>query len=385
MPEVHERTEHGMMPAVVYHGRRDLRVEERPIPEARPGDLLVRVGTAGVCGSDSGEWAYGPHQHPFDAPHHASGHCGPIIPGHEFAGTVVAVGEGVDAAWIGKRVASCGSVACGECPACLRGSSNMCVRYVGVGLHRDGALAGFVSTPVESCVAIDGLGISIDEAALCQPMAIAVHCVRRAGDVAGKRVVVQGVGGIGAFLTFALVQAGARVLAVDFDAERLDIATELGADVAVRIEGGPDDLDRIFAALGDEELRVLFEVSGSAAGMRTALEITPKGADIVVVGMQKGALEIDFRPLTLMEKTLIGTNAQAREIDFPRAVELIAMRPGGWTRIAPRVLPLSEVVSGALLPMSEGRAPAIKSLIDPWADEARDIRTERVQNVNSIV
>jgi (R,R)-butanediol dehydrogenase/meso-butanediol dehydrogenase/diacetyl reductase len=367
------------MRAAVYHGRRDVRVEERPRPEVRAGELLLRVGTVGVCGSDSGEWAHGPLQHPFGDPHPATGHAGPIIPGHEFSGTVVAVGDGVDPAWIGREVASCGSVACGRCAACLRGESNMCAVYAGVGLHRDGALAEFVTTPVESCVSIDGLGISLDEAALCQPMAIAVHCVRRAGAVAGQTVLVQGVGGIGAFLTYALSEAGAEVIAADVDEERLAIAAEMGAAATVRVAGSATDAATIVDALAGRELRVLFEVSGSAGGMRTALEIAPKGARIVVVGVQKAPLEIDLRPVTLMERTIIGTNAQIRERDFPEAVELIARRPGGWNRIAPAVIPLDDLVEGALRPMSEGRADAIKILIDPVGERSRPVRN--VHNV----
>ncbi len=365
----------GVMKAAVYHGRHDVRIEERPQPVAGPGELLLSVGTVGVCGSDSGEWAYGPHQYPFDKPHPATGHLGAIIPGHEFSGTVVAVGDDVDAQWIGRQVASCGSVACGACAACRRGESNMCAVYAGVGLHRDGALAEYVATPVESCVSIDGLGISLDEAALCQPMAIAVHCVRRAGDVAGQTVLVQGVGGIGAFLTYVLAQAGADVVASDVDEERLQIAAELGAARAVLVGGSPADTETLVGALGGRELRVIFEVSGTAGGMRTALEIAPKGARIVVVGMQKGPIDIDLRPVTLFERTLIGTNAQIREVDFPKAVELIARRPGGWRRIAPRVIPLEDLVESALRPMSEGRAPAIKILIDPRANVERELKS----------
>ena len=113
------------MRAAVYHGRRDLRFEEVPVPSPGPGELLIEVGTVGVCGSDVGEWAHGPHQHPVDTPHPATGHHGPIIPGHEFSGVVVGLGVGVDERWLGSSIASCGSVACGRCPACLRGETNL--------------------------------------------------------------------------------------------------------------------------------------------------------------------------------------------------------------------------------------------------------------------
>jgi (R,R)-butanediol dehydrogenase/meso-butanediol dehydrogenase/diacetyl reductase len=361
----------GTMPAAVYHGVRDIRFEEREVPRAGPGELLLRVGTVGVCGTDSAEWGHGPVLFPLRARHHATGHLGPVVPGHEFSGTVIAVGTGVDEAWIGQQVASCGSVACGTCAACNRGASNLCVRYAGVGLHRDGALAGYVTTPAESCQSIEGLGISLDEAALCQPMAIAVHCMRRAGEVADRLVLVQGIGGIGAFLVFALAQAGATVIAADMDAERLDIARELGAETSIVVNGDATDQDLIREAVGDGDLRIVFEVSGSAGGLRTALAVSPKGATIVEVGIQKGLSELDLRSLTLMEQSLVGTNAQVREADFPDAVALIARRPGGWSRLAPTVLPMRSVVEGALAPMAAGRAPAIKSLVDPWADDSR--------------
>ena len=364
------------MTAAVYHGQHDIRFEERPTPTAPPGELLLEVGTVGVCGTDVTEWVMGPRQHPFAAPHPVTGHQGEIIPGHEFSGTVVAVGDGVDESWLGKRVASCGSVACGHCDACLRGQSNQCRLYNGVGLHRDGALAGYVATPPQNCIAIDGLGISLDEAALCQPMSIAVHNVSRAGDVAGQTVLLQGVGGIGTFLAYALVEAGADVIATDMDPERLAIARELGVTRTVQVAGDSGDLDLIRAELGGQELRVVFEVSGSRAGALAALELAPRGGRIVFVGIQKTPIEIDIANLTFEEKILIGTNALVREVDFPRAVELIARRRGRWAIIAPRVVPLEDYIEEALRPMSEGRPLAIKTLVDPRAAAIRPIATE---------
>ncbi len=362
-----------LMRAAVYHGRGDIRVEDVPIPEAKPGDLLLRVGTVGVCGTDASEWDHGPIQIPLEHTHPASSHLGPMAIGHEFSGTVVAIGAGVDASWIGQRVASCGSAPCGECAACLRGESNLCRRYAGVGLHRPGALAGYVSTPVGSCVSIEGLGISLDEAALAQPMGIAVHNVRRAGDVDGQLVLVLGTGAIGSFLVIALKAAGAHVIAADVSEERLDIARELGADELVRVAAAPDDADTLSTAIGARDLRVVFEVSGTAGGLATSLEIAPPGARVVAVGIQRRPVDLDLGRLTIREQSIIGTNALVRELDFPRAVELIASRRGGWARIAPDVLPIQDLVDGALRPMAEGRAPAIKLLIDPWASSPRPI------------
>lgn len=363
------------MRAAVYHGREDIRFEDVPVPTPPPGELLLEVATAGVCGSDVGEWAHGPHQHWFDAPHPATGHQGAIIPGHEFSGTVVAVGEGVDPSWLGTPVASCGSVACGHCDACTRGQSNQCRQYAGVGLHRHGALAEYVVTPPENCLSVADTGLTLDEAALCQPMSIAVHNVSRAGDVDGSVVVVLGVGGIGTFLVYALAESGADVVAADVDPDRLALATELGARRTVLVTGTDADSATVREVLGDDDLRVVFEVSGTRGGVGTALDLAPRGCRIVLVGIQKQPVEIDLGTVTMEEKILIGTNALVREVDFPRAVELVARRAGRWAVIAPRVVPLEAYVDEALRPMSEGRPKAIKTLVDPRSSQARPIRS----------
>ncbi|WP_449282062.1 zinc-dependent alcohol dehydrogenase [Leucobacter sp.] len=351
------------MQAAVMHGTQDLRIEEVPVPAARPGELLLEVTAVGVCGTDAAEWAHGAQLFPLEAPHRVTGHVGPMIIGHEFAGRVVAVGEDVDPVWLGRLVASCGSMPCGECPQCRSGRSNLCRRYASVGLHRDGALAKYVSTPVGSCVDAGALGLDEIEAALVQPMAIAVHAMKRSGVSAGDVAVVQGVGGIGAFLIHALVQAGARVVAVDLSSERLEIAAGLGAGVTI-LAGADDSTDRIAAQFADG-VPVYFEVSGSEPGLRLALEIAPMGTNVVAVGIQKLPRSIDVGALTLRELSLIGTNALVRETDFPEAAQLIAQRRGRWGGIAPDPLPLTDVVEGALRPMSEGRPPAIKTLITP--------------------
>ena len=358
------------MRAAVFHGRGDIRIEDRPVPVPRDGELLLRVGAVGVCGTDASEWAHGPHLFPVEVRHPASGHLGPLIPGHEFSGTVVGLGAGVAEHWADATVASCGSICCGVCAWCLGGRSNLCRRYRAVGLHQDGALAEYVVTPTENCMAVDRYGLSLDEAALAQPMAIAVHNARRAGDVAGRRVLVQGVGGIGAFLVAVLAAAGARVLATDVAADRLAIARAMGADRVLQV-GGSDDTAAVAAAADGDELEVVFEVSGTGAGLATALALAPVGGRIVAVGIQKAPREIDMAALTLREQTLLGTNALVRETDFPHAVELVAARRGEWQLIAPTAHPLADLVDHALAPLAAGHPGAIKTLIDPRAAAAR--------------
>lgn len=358
------------MRAAVLHGQRDIRIEDVEIPQLRSGEVLVKVGSVGVCGTDAAEWATGPSMFPVHQRHGVSGHLGPMIPGHEFSGVVVDVGPGVDTTWTGRAVASCGSSCCGVCRECRTGRSNLCADYYSIGLHRDGALAEYVATPVGNCLPVDDLGLTLDEAALAQPMGIAVHAISRAALDDDGPVLVQGVGGVGAFLVYALAQQGVRVIATDRLRNRLSLADELGSDQTCLVSGD-GDASSIRELTDGRPISVIFEVSGSQAGLRTALELAPMGGKVVLVGIQKQPHDVHLAVVTVREMTLVGTNALVRETDFPRAVELLASRRGKWGAIAPVVLPLESLVSGALEPLSTGQQLEIKTLIDPTAGLTR--------------
>lgn len=351
------------MTAAVFHGRHDLRFEKVLVPQPAPGEVLLAVTAVGVCGTDAAEWDRGPKLLPLEDRHPVTGHRGPLVIGHEFAGHVAAVGEGVDDAWLGRLVASCGAGPCGNCRECTTGRSNVCRRYWAVGLHRDGALAPFVAAPVASCVDVGTRGIGEAEAALVQPMAIAVHAVRRSGAGLGDIAVVQGVGGVGAFLIHALVSAGVDVVAVDVVPDRLDVARALGARELI-VGGRPETADDLARSWGDS-IPVFFEASGSPRGIALAIEVVPMGTTIVQVGIAKAPLELDLARVTVRELSLVGTNAMVRETDLEAAADLVAARAGAWDLVAPAPIPADRIVEDALRPIAEGRPPAIKTLVRP--------------------
>ncbi len=357
------------MLAAVFHGRGDIRISEVPVPTPGDDELLLRIATAGICGTDVHEYSTGPHMFPVDRTHPVSGHSGPFIPGHEFAGYVVARGSEVSGFEIGALVTSGAGISCGECYWCLRGASNLCARYVTVGLQVAGGLAQYAVVPADICVDITSDGLSPDVAALAQPMSVAVHAMRRGRLEAGEVALIVGAGGIGAFLTYASSQSGAEVIVLDLDERRLDIALELGASQIVH-PGSGLGLNELLA---ERQLipAVIYEVTGTAAGLQLALDTAQPGTRIVLVGIQSGSTEIEFRRITLGEIELIGTNAHAFALDFPEALRLLALRVEGWADVAPVVVPLDNLVDDGLVPVVEGRAPRIKTLIDPWSDTKR--------------
>jgi (R,R)-butanediol dehydrogenase/meso-butanediol dehydrogenase/diacetyl reductase len=357
------------MRAAVYHGPRDIRIERVPRPRPAPGEVLVRVHANGICGTDASEFT-GPQMYPLHARHPLTGHEGPLIPGHEFAGRIAEVGDCVEGFTEGDAVVTGAALWCGECPQCLAGRTSICALYATVGLHRDGGLAEFVRVPAHIVFRAEPFGLGEDIAVLTQPMAIAVHALRRGRPEAGENVLVIGAGGIGAFLIFALAQQGARVVAVDVSAGRLAIARRLGAVETIRA----GDAGAPTAAL--EQLgfvpTLVFEVSGTDAGVSAAIATVAAGGRLVTVGIAKHPVEIDARRVTTKELEIVGTNALIGRDDVPEAARLLALDPAVWSDVAPVAIPLDRIVEDGIVPILEGRAPQIKMLVDPWASNTRN-------------
>ena len=360
------------MRAAVFHGNRDIRIEEVPEPTLGPGEVLLRVRATGICGTDASEFEVGPRMFPVQEPDPRTGHLGPMVPGHELAGVVQELGAGVSGFEIGDLLVSGAGISCGTCDRCIEGRTNLCERYTTVGLQRDGGLAQFVSVPAATCVRAPE-GLSADAAALGQPMAIAVHSMRRGEARPGELALVIGVGGIGAFLTYALAASGVRVVAADLEQARLEAARALGARLTVR----PDLVDvasTVRAELGEPD--VVYEVTGTEAGLSTALEIVRRGGRIVIVGLHDRPSSVDLRALTLAETNLIGTNAHVCGADLPEALRLLAARAEPWDDVAPVALSLDRLVEDGIEPLAHGRSTRIKTLVDPWAERTRPTRMD---------
>jgi (R,R)-butanediol dehydrogenase/meso-butanediol dehydrogenase/diacetyl reductase len=356
------------MRAAVYHGARDIRIEDVPRPRPQSGELLVRVHANGICGTDASEFA-GPQMYPLHHRHTLTGHQGPLIPGHEFAGTIAEIGEGVEGWREGEAVVTGAALWCGECAPCRAGRTSICLQYATVGLHRDGALAEYVRVPAHIVFRADPFGLAGDIAVLTQPMAIAVHALRRGRPSSAEPVLVIGAGGIGAFLTFALAQHGAQVVAADISGERLAIASRLGARETVRA-GDAETLAEALAGLGFVPTTV-YEVTGHDGGFSAAIAAVAPGGRIVSVGIAKHPVAIDARRVTTKELEIVGTNALIGREDVPEAARLLAINPARWAEVAPVAIPLERIVEDGIVPMLQNRAGQIKLLVDPWTRERR--------------
>lgn len=353
------------MKALRWHGVRDVRLDEVPEPAAVHGEVVLAVSACGMCGSDLHEYLHGPVYIP-KRPHPLTGIAPPVTLGHEFSGRVVAVGPGVETLRAGDRVAVNPCLVCGQCAWCRSGRRNHCARLATLGLSRDGAFAPLVAVPAYGCHALPNT-VSDEQAAVVEPLSVAVHACRRARLAAGERVAVVGGGPVGLLVLQSARALGGRVVAVIEPREdRRRLARELGAGAVVDPAAG--DPGRALADLTDgERADVVFECVGNPAAFATALKAAGKGGRVALVGLLPEAVPLNALQLLAHEKELIGSSAYVDE--FPQAIDLLARRQ---VRVDPLVtgrIPLERAVADGLEALLRPETGHVKILVVPRAME----------------
>ena len=292
------------MRAVVWEEPGKLAVSEVPDPTPGHGELIVRVGACGICGTDvhiaDGEFPPTPY---------------PIVPGHEFAGQVVALGDGVPAGWRGgERVAVDRSLFCGHCPACHAGRGNLCANWNAIGDTVDGAFAEYVKVPAANAYPIPD-GLDDQQGALIEPLSCAVHGLRRIGPVVGEDVLVMGAGTMGLLLMQLLNRAGARSVAVvDRKASRLEAAAAVGA-AAVAVD---------VADLDTEVFGVAVDATGAPAAIEAAFGRLDRGGRLLIFGVTSGDAEVSLSPFRIYNDEITVLGSMAVLNSFGAAADLMA-------------------------------------------------------------
>ncbi|QHK22630.1 alcohol dehydrogenase catalytic domain-containing protein (plasmid) [Pseudarthrobacter psychrotolerans] len=291
------------MKAVVVHSAGDLRLEDRQDPACPAGSVIVDVEYGGICGSDLHYVSHG-----------ASGLsilADPIILGHEVAGRISMLGKGVKGFGVGDAVTVHPAVYCRECTDCLAGRTNLCpqVTYFGSAAHwphTDGAFVSRKAVPAGQLLRLPA-GVSTRQAAVAEPLAVAIHAVKRAGSLDGRDVLVNGAGPIGALVVAAARRAGAAtIVASDLSETSLAIAKRMGADDVVLVGSG--------AVL--PEVDVAFEASGAARAIGGVLAAVRRGGTVVQVGnLPAGPVTAELAALVFREIDYRGTFRFADEMD----------------------------------------------------------------------
>ena len=297
------------MKAVALLEPRRFDIQDRPIPTAGPGEVQIQVRAVGICGSDL--HAYRGNQ-PFVTY--------PRVLGHEVAGQVSAVGEGVDTVTVGDRVCVDLVINCGHCYPCRIGRPNCCVNIRVMGVHVDGGFAEYIVAPVAR---VHRLPVELpdDRAAMVETLTIGCQAVARGAVSAGETVAVIGAGPIGLVALLAAKSRGARVLVADLLDARLTLAASLGADATVN-SATTSLVDEVARFSDGDGANVVIEAVGAVPAIEAAIEVVSAAGRVVILGL--ASKPVALTPAVLIRKELDIRASRMNSRRFPEAIALAA-------------------------------------------------------------
>lgn len=310
------------MKAALWYAKKDIRVEETTEPNVKPGTVKIKVKWCGICGSDLHEYLGGPIFIPVGKPHPLSGNKAPVVLGHEFSGEVVEIGDGVTNFKAGDRVVVEPIVACGKCPACREGKYNLCES---LGFHglcgSGGGFADYTVFPEEFVHKIPD-NLSYEQAALIEPLTVALHSLRVGNFTAGDTALVLGAGPIGLATIEFLKAAGAKlVIVMQRKSVRQEYAKRSGADVVL----DPNEVniaEEVKKLTGGKGVDACFETTGSEAGFNAGIDSLKFEGTLVVTSIWEGEIKFNPNKLVFSEKKVVGTLAYRHE--FPATIALMS-------------------------------------------------------------
>lgn len=320
------------MRAVVIDAPGSIRVESVPDPAPRSGEIIVRVGACGICGTDL---------HIVDGDSPLARY--PIIPGHEFAGEVVALGSdivqdstnGNPIIRVGSRVAIDPNLYCRQCEFCRTGHENLCLRYSAVGVTVSGAIAQCVSVPITSAYVLPDT-ISFSEASLIEPVSCAVHGMHSLNPRSGDTFLIVGAGTMGLLLLQLAVHGGAsRVVMVDINAQRLQRAESLGATRTY---------NEIKRALQDEPLgfNCVIDATGVPAVIESAFMTVKRGGKFMIFGVAPHQARVSLSPFRIYNDEISVIGSMAVLFSFQAALDLISAGVINTEAMLTNALPLDD-------------------------------------------
>lgn len=289
-------------------GKIEFREIETPVPKA--GEVLIRIMKIGVCGSDIHVW-HG--KHPFTSY--------PVTQGHEVSGEIAALGADVENLEVGQKVTIQPQVVCGKCYPCRHGKYNLCETLKVMGFQTTGVASEYFAVDAAKVTPLPQK-MSFDEGAMIEPLAVAVHAVRKFGDMQGMRVAVLGAGPIGILVAQAAKGMGAEsVLITDISDLRLEKARQCGVDFCVNTREA-DFGEALVSSFGPDKADVIYDCAGNNVTMGQAIRCARKGSTIILVAVFAGMAEVDLAVLNDHELDL-NTTMMYRNEDYLEAIELV--------------------------------------------------------------
>ena len=300
------------MKYIVCEKPRKFLLKEKEAPARKENEALLQINKVGICGTDL--HAYAGNQAYFEYPK---------ILGHELASEVIDIGENDKGIKIGDKVVVMPYISCGVCFACNKGKTNCCENITVLGVHADGGLQEQISVPIELLLPANHL--SDDQIAIVEPLAIGAHAIRRSGIKSDETVAVVGCGPIGIGIMKLAQIAGANVIALDMNVQRLNYAKDkIGADHVVNVGGNA--LREVSEITNGDLCSIVFDASGNKNALETCPDYMSNGGKFVLVGLSKGELTYSHPKVHAKEMTLLCSRNATQE-DFEHVMTILDKFP----------------------------------------------------------
>ena len=352
------------MKALVYHGNKDIRLEnrEKPIPEFN--EALIKIKYTSLCATDIEEWQYGPLWVQTETPNLLSGKMAPLVMGHEIGGEVVDVSNPKNKNFIGKRVAINNILVCGICYWCKSGHHAVCPSMAVAGLSADGGLQEYMTWPVTHLVPVPN-NVLDKHISLSEPATVAVHGVRRSNIKPGNKAAVVGCGTIGLLTLQVLIASGVEVIALDIKEENLKLAQIFGAKEVIKVVPNDNSFtEKILQFTNGIGADYVFETAGAKKTPEIAINLAKRGGTIVLLGIYTRKPQFDFNQIVGVEKTIIGSVASSIN-DMSFAVKMIGNNKINVDPLISSTIKLSNVIENGFAKMLHKDKNIYRILVDP--------------------
>ncbi len=322
------------MKAAVFYGKHDLRVNELAMPNPKKGEVVVQVKACGICGTDV---------HIFEGDEGAAATPAGTVLGHEFAGVVTAVGEGVLDIAVGDRVCVDPNKLCNDCYYCKSGLGHFCTDMIGIGTTVHGGFAEYCAVPQSQVYKVSDT-MSFEQAAMTEPVACCLHGIDMCDINCGDTVLVMGGGMIGLImLQLAKLKGAATVILSEPVAEKREHAKRLGADLCV--DPIRENIEAVLRKHGIERINTVIECVGRPATMQQAIALAGRKSTVMFFGLTKPQEEITVKPFEIFKKEIVIKSSFINPYTQKRALDLIASGKVDVSSMIVEMAPLEELIA----------------------------------------
>ncbi|GAA5858203.1 hypothetical protein JCM8547_005689 [Rhodosporidiobolus lusitaniae] len=345
--------------SAMFYGKHDIRIEQTEVPKPKEGECLVRVAWCGICGTA------GPILCPTEKTAHPITGCTlPVCLGHEFSGIIEEVGPAVKGEWkVGDRVCIESVISCGKCYACQHGCSNACATLGFVGISGlGGGLSEYFSSPEQYLHKVPD-HVSLKQAAMAEPLAVAIHAVKRSGFKRGETALVVGAGAIGCFVTAVLQAQGASLIIVSEPSSARRSKASLAGAHHLLDPLSTNVVETCRSLTDGAGVDVAFEAAGVERGLKTALEAVRTRGTVLNVSVWSKPPAVELNTLVFGEKSIVG--ASCYRDDHPDVLNALSSGAINLDQFVTATIPLDDLVDGGFKELLHNNENHVKILVSP--------------------